>query len=259
MISPVLLIKLSENDKRLIFVLLIALIILLLIIGAIGYLITKVMKRQASKLETAVYDVVVTKVIVDEKHFKKYAWRKNCQMFLKQAWIPLVIIATGSLILLIRAIVTNNWAYNPFNYQDGFASVLWVWNWAETPTTSFFGITIMNAWPPILNEPHLVGAAWAAYIFVPCLIVGGIWYIIAVQGFFARLLKTNSLAHSVFKKSLENYNQTRGFTDGGPQPAPVPPQTQTQTQPQQTQPVASPFGGQQNNGGNQFPPIGGQQ
>lgn len=255
MISPNVLIQLSESEKRLIFVILLALIVVCLIIGAIGYLIWKVMKRQGEKLDTAVYDVVVTKVIGDEKQFKRYAWKKNCQMFLKQSWIPLAVIAFGSLILLIRCIATNDWAYNPFGYSRGFASVLWVWDWSNAPTTNVFGLTVLSAWPPALNTPHLVGEAWAAYIFVPCLVVGGAWYLITVQAFFARLFKTKSLAHSVFKKSLDNYNQTRGFTDGGMQPPPVPPQPQPQPQQQVMNPQDQFF----NNGGNNFPPMGGQQ
>ena len=118
MINPVLFIKLSEGDKRLIFVIFLALLILLIIVGAIGYLITKVMKYQASRLETAVYDVVVTKVITDEKAFKKYAWKKNVQILLRQTWKPIAVIAFGFIILLIRAIIYNNWGYNPWNYTD---------------------------------------------------------------------------------------------------------------------------------------------
>ena len=246
MISPNVFIQLSEGDKRLIFVIFLALLILLIIIGAIGYLITKVMKYQSTKLETAVYDVVVTKVITDEKAFKKYAWKKNVQMLLKQTWIPILIIAFGFLILLIRAIIYNNWTYNAFNYTDGFGTLFHVWDWKTVPTTKIFGITVISEWPRALNTPHLEGHAWAAYIFAPCLIVGGIWYILAVQAFFARLFKTKSLAHSVFKKSLENYNQARGFTDGGPQINTNPtPQPQPQTQP------TNPF---PPNDGNGFPP-----
>ena len=250
MINPLLFIQLSEGDKRLIFIILLALIVVLLIIGAIGYLITKVMKRQASKLETAVYDVVVTKVITDEKAFKKYAWKKNVQMLLKQTWIPLAVICFGSLILLLRCIIYNNFKYNPFNDTDGFGTLFWTWKWNEAPRASFFGITLISGWPPLNNTPHLEAHAWAAYIFAPCLIVGGVWYILAVQAFFARLFKTSSLAHSVFKKSLENYNQARGFTDGGPQISPNP----APVQPQPVDPIRThqyPPSGD----GNGFPPV----
>lgn len=252
MINPVLFIQLSENDKRLIFVLLLAIIVILLIIGAIGYLITKVMKFQSTKLETAVYDVVVTKVITDEKAFKKYAWKKNVQMLLKQTWIPIAIIAFGSIFLLIRAIVYNNWSYNPFAYQDGFGSLFWVWDFAGAETTTALGIKVWKEWPPLVNSPHLVADAWAAYIFAPCLIVGGTWYILSVQAFFARLFKTKSLAHSVFKKSLENYNQARGFTDGGPQINPNPAPVSPQPQPQYQDPTR--IHGYPPNDGNGFPP-----
>ena len=250
MINPVLFIKLSEGDKRLIFVIFLALLIILIIVGAIGYLITKVMKYQASKLETAVYDVVVTKVITDEKAFKKYAWKKNVQILLRQTWKPIAVIAFGFIILLIRAIIYNNWGYNPWNYTDGFGSLFWVWDWENAPTATVFGITVISEWPRALNEPRLVGDAWAAYISVPCFLVGGVWYILVVQGFFARLLKTKSLAHSVFKKSLENYNQARGFTDGGPQ---INPNAGQQTQPAPAPQPSNPF--PPSDGGNGFPPT----
>ena len=249
MINPTVFIQLSEGDKRLIFVIFLALLIVVIIIGAIGYLITKIMKYQSTKLETAVYDVVVTKVITDEKAFKKYAWKKNVQMLLKQTWLPVAIIAFGFLILLVRAIIYNNWSYNPFNYTDGFGTLFYVWDWNTVPTTTIFGIKVISEWPRALNTPHLTGDAWASYIFAPCLIVGGIWYIIVVQGFFARLFKTKSLAHSVFRKSLENYNQARGFTDGGPQ---INPNAGQQPAAQPATPPANPF--PPTDGGNGFPP-----
>ena len=62
-------------------------------------------------------------------------------------------------------------------------------------------------------------------------------FFFAQISFKTRLFKTKSLAHKVFSKSLENYNQARGFTDGGPQintnvnVNPQPAQSPTATQP----------------------------
>ena len=71
------LISLSENDKRLIFALFIILILVFVLIGYIGFLITKVMKWQGKKLDSLVADPVVTHVITNKKHFFRYARKKN--------------------------------------------------------------------------------------------------------------------------------------------------------------------------------------
>ena len=63
------LVSLSENDKRLIFALLLVFILVFVLIGYIGFLITRVMKWQGKKLDHVVADPVVTRVITDKKHF----------------------------------------------------------------------------------------------------------------------------------------------------------------------------------------------
>ena len=76
MINLVLL-KLTENDKRVIFILLAVIILLLVLIAYIGYLVTIVMKWQGKKINNHVTDAVVTGVIKSEDQFKAYARKKN--------------------------------------------------------------------------------------------------------------------------------------------------------------------------------------
>lgn len=262
-INPNIFIQLSESEKRVLFVILLALIVIIIIIGGIGYIIQRVMANQGKRLDDAVYYVCTYKVIKDERHFKRYAFKKNCQMFIKEAWLPLLIVVIGGLVWLIRDIVYNDFAYNPLNRFDGFGSVLWVWDFSNPIYyTKVFGLTILCEWPALLNSPHLVKEGWGAYLSVPCIAIGGIWYIITVQAFFARLFKTRSLGQQVFSKSLDNYNQLRGFDKPAAQ-QPAAPQPQPQVQPQNQQgPFQQPFFPGQNNGGNNgngFPPFGGQQ
>ena len=90
--NSLLLIKLTENDKRIIFVLLAVVIILLVLIAYIGFLVTKVMKWQGKKINNYVTDAVVTGVITDEKQFIRYAKRKNSLVFYHQGRIPALIL-----------------------------------------------------------------------------------------------------------------------------------------------------------------------
>lgn len=201
------LIQLSESDKRLIFAFLLIFILLLVLLSTIGSLVIKSIKKQGKKIETSVYNVVVTRVITDKKAFKKYAKKKNWRLFYKSSKIALIIMLVSFLILMIRNIIFG-WDYNPFNKEDGFSTLLFLWNFSDPECyNEFFGIKLLSKWPPLINSPHFVIEAWAAYLFVPGILVGVIWYLTAVQGLIARSLHIRKLSDSLFEKDLSKFNQ----------------------------------------------------
>ena len=202
-------ISLSETDKRVIFVLLLVIIVTLVIFGYIGLIVTRVMKWQGKRVDQFTHDVVVTKVIDNKKDFVRYARKKNWVWFFKQAWKPLTIILIASLFLIIRNAITGDWGYNVFDHQKtGFGTLLFIWD-INDPNIykEFFGIRLIADWPPLISTPHWSWDAWVSYIFVPAIFVGGIWYLIALQCVVARTIRIYQLKHSVFDKSLDNYNQ----------------------------------------------------
>ena len=81
MINPILL-SLSESDKRLIFAILLGLVLVIFIIGYLGFLLTRLMKWQAKKMDSLVHDAVKLKVITDKNHLIKYGRKKNWNLFL---------------------------------------------------------------------------------------------------------------------------------------------------------------------------------
>ena len=108
MINPIL-VTLSDNDKRMIFSILLIVIILLVLIGFLGYLLFRIMKWQSRKMDTLIHDVVVNKVIIDKKHLVKYGRMKNWALFFKQAYIPILLILVGIIVLIIHNSIYNNW------------------------------------------------------------------------------------------------------------------------------------------------------
>lgn len=74
----------SESDKRLIIAFFLVFVLFFVIIGIIGYFIVRTMKWQGKRLDSKVSDVVFTRVITDKKIFKKYAFKKNWIIFIKQ-------------------------------------------------------------------------------------------------------------------------------------------------------------------------------
>ena len=202
-------ISLSETDKRVIFVLLLLIIVTLVILGYLGLLVTRVMRWQGKRVDQFTHDVVVTKVIDNKKDFVRYARTKNWVWFFKQAWKPLLIILLAVLFLIIRNAVTHDWNYELWSHKTtGFGTLLFVWDFADPNIyKEFFGVKLISDWPPLVNTPHWVWDAWVSYIFVPAIIIGGVWYLVACQCVVARTIRIWKLKHSIFDKSLDNYNQ----------------------------------------------------
>ncbi len=202
------LVSLSPADKRVIFFLLLLLIVALLILAYLGYLIKRIMIYQGKKVDEMTHAAVMNKVIVNKQHFLRYANKKNWILFFKQSYIPLLIILFGVLVLIIRNIATQDFAYNVFDYKKtGFSTLLFLWDFSNPDNyTKVFFLTLLAKWPDLLNIPHFEIEAWASYIFVPCVFVGGIWYLVSVQRVLARKIRIIKLSKSLFKKDLENVN-----------------------------------------------------
>ena len=204
-INPVL-ITLSDNDKRMIFSLLLVIILVLVLVAFLGYLLFRIMKWQSKKMDTLVHDVVVNKIITDKKHLVRYGRIKNWALFFKQSYIPLLIMIVGGLVLIIHNSIANNWAYNPFSTVDGFGTIFWTWKLSGEFSGSStdlirFQIIVLD------NTPHLVAEAWAGYVACPLLLVGGAWYLISASCLLSRTFLLYKRSREVFEKSLEGFNQ----------------------------------------------------
>ena len=202
--------SISENDKRLIFALLLVVILIFVLIGYIGFIVTRVMKWQSKKMDTLVSDVVVTRVITKKIPLLNYGRKKNWRLFFKQSYIGIIILVIGTLVLLIRDAVCKDFAYNVFDYNvTGFNTALFLWNFDGVFQKQ--GAALLLNWPVLINRPHLSKDAWASYIFMSCMIVGGIWYLLAIQSLISRTIRLYYLSTTVFEKSLEGYNQNTQF------------------------------------------------
>ena len=209
MMGPLFLIQLTENDKRIIFALCIAIILVFVLIGLLGSLVIRTMKWQGKRCDTLVSDVVTNHIVTTPHQLRVYASKKNSRCFLKQAWIPVILIIVGVLIIVIRNAILKDWSYNPFNIDDGFASLLFVWKLSYNDPDAYtiiFGVKILAKFV-LINEPHFVTAALCSYFAVPLVVVGGLWYLVAAQAYLARTIRAYKLSKTVFEKSLEGFNQ----------------------------------------------------
>lgn len=199
--------KLTENDKRLIIVLLLLVILLFVISGYVGLLVKKIMTHQANKMEDMVHDVVKTGVINDSKHLRKYGTKKNHRQLFKEARIPVIIMLAASLSLLLYCLINQNFAVNVFDIDKyGIGTLFFHFDWDNAPKAKFFGLELISDWPPLYSAPHWSWDAWGAYLFVPGMFVGGIWFLVNVQAYIARSYRLFKLSKTIFNKSLDNFN-----------------------------------------------------
>ena len=205
--TPLFLLKITENDKRVVIALLFIIIILFVVIGLLGSLIVRTMRWQGKKCDTLVSDVVTNHIVKTPHQLRVYAAKKNIRHFIKQAWIPIIIIIVGVVTYLIRNAIVGQWDYNPFNTEDGFGSLFFVWDFSKIITTPETGVGILINWPQKMNEPHFEPSAIPAYIAVSCIIIGGLWYLVVAQAYLARTIRAIKLSKKVFEKSLENFDQ----------------------------------------------------
>lgn len=198
------LIALTENDKRILIAIGLLLILIFVLVGYIGLLVERTMKRQAKRAGIMMHNVVAAKVITTPRAFIKFGKKKNNRLFFKQAYIPFIILLFALFIYIIYGAITHNWAYKIFSKEDGFGSLLFLWDFAHAPKVHWFGIEIISGWPDLINTPHFVGTAWAAYLIVPCIFIGGIWLLVIVQAHIARSFRIRKLAKTVFNPTLDN-------------------------------------------------------
>ena len=206
---PRLLISLSEKDKRVILIFFLLVIVAIAFIAIIGAIITRVMKWQGKRMDDLTHDVVVTNVVDNKKDFLRYARIKNWYTFFKQAWKPLLILLATSLIIIIHNGATNNWQYDMLDYEKtGFNTLFFIWDFNDPDIYhSFFGIRMICDWPTIINYPHFSLEAWASYLFFFGMIIGGTWYLVALQCVIARTIRMYKLSYDLYRKSLDGYNK----------------------------------------------------
>ena len=138
-------IKLSENTKKALIILFLVFIILFVLIGYISLAVQGVMKKQGSKADEMLHNVVKADYFEKEKQLRKFGWKKNVKVFYLQDRIPFLILLGCGLAYVLYCLFASKWGYNPFNKTDGFATLFFeLGNW---PKEKFFGITLISGWP----------------------------------------------------------------------------------------------------------------
>lgn len=197
-------ISLNESDRRLLIALLIVALVVFLLLGALGMLIRYVTGKMSRRMDYEIHDAVVYRVIQTPEQLKKYGNAKNNQLFFRQS-SPAILIALGSLLFyIVYSLCVKKWDTDFFGQ---FGTLFYHFDWGNPNNyAQVFGLTLLAKWPDLLSSPTLHGEYWGAYVLVPLWLIAITYYLLMCQAYMARLFLLRKRTHTVFEKSLDDFN-----------------------------------------------------
>ncbi len=196
--------SLNESDKRLLIVLLVIMIFLFIIVGLIGALIRFVTIRFGKRMDYEVHEAVVLRVITTPEQLKKYGGIKNNRYLVRMSIPPFVLAFLSLIVWILYSTIYGVWARN---YFGEFSTLLFNFDWSNPNNfVNFWGLTLLAKWPDLLSSPTWNNAYWGSYLLVPLWLASIVWYIVVIQAYLARKARLNKLSHSIFEKSLDDFN-----------------------------------------------------
>ena len=203
-------VQLADDTRNLIISFTLIFVLVFVIFALLGKVTYHVMKWEGKKAEDMVHDVLVTGVIKNETKLFFFGLRKNRRLLIKQAWIPVTLMAFGGLMLLLYCLIHNRWGFNPLGWSNGwgFGTLLYHFDW-KGAMGEFFGIKMVVRWPAVTHEPRWYWSAWGSYIFVPCMSVGLVWFLLMCQAYMARSIKLFFVCKNAFRKNLDDYDPNK--------------------------------------------------
>ena len=203
-------INLSENTKKALFILFLGIILLFVFVGYLSLAVQSAMKKQGSKADGMLQNVVRADYFSKEKEFMKFARKKNARVFFVQARIPFMIMLGAAIAYFLFCLFSGWWGYNPFGRERGFASLFY--KFGDWPREKFFGISLISGWPKVLEVPTFKVEALFSYFFVPALLTGAVWFLICTQAFISRTIRIRKIASSIYRKKLAPEEPTQSTT-----------------------------------------------
>ncbi len=196
--------SLNESDKRLLIILLIVMIFLFIIIGLIGALIRSITIRFGKRMDYEVHEVVILRVITTPEQLKKYGRVKNNRQLIRMAVFPFLVGLLSLLIWIIYSTIYGVWSRN---YFSEFSTLLFNFDWNNPNNfANFWGLNLLAKWPDLISSPTWYNEYWGSYVLVPLWIITIVWYLVVIQAYLARAARLNKLSHSIFEKSLDDFN-----------------------------------------------------
>jgi len=195
------------NQRLELLYLLLALIFLTFaLIGGIGWLFETLIKKYGDQVDAETWKIYETRTVNTPKEFARVAFKKSHrQAFKDYFWALLTIASMVGLLLGYMAIFNDPSLIDDlFKYQTrGFNTIFPIFDWANIPTSEFFGLNLISDWPVLLNVPRFVPEATISYILFLLTLLGTLLTFRATLSLIGRTLRIQSKKNQIFMKNLD--------------------------------------------------------
>lgn len=197
------LIKLSENDKRILLFVLFLVVILLVLLGIIYDGIRLLIRTQGQEINRMMTPAYKSGAIANKKHFKQIARRKSHVYFYRKYRFTFLFGLLAFIIYGTVSLFYKHWL-NIFDYElEGFTTLFYILDMENAPRANFFGIEIINQFPEAISRPHFSALAIPSYILAPIFVYVFVSALILSLGLFSRTIAINKIARGLFTHTLE--------------------------------------------------------
>lgn len=197
----------SINQRLELLYLLIALVLLALaLVGGIGWLFETLIKKYGDQVDAETWKIYETRTVNTPKEFAKIAYKKSHrQAFKDYFWALLTIgLMLGTLFGYMAFMNDPTLIQDLFNYETrGFNTIFPIFDWANIPTSNFFGLNIISDWPTLLNVPRFVPEATISYVIFLLALFGGLLLMRATLALIGRTLRIQNKRNQIFMKNLD--------------------------------------------------------
>lgn len=197
----------SINQRLELLYLLIALVLLALaLVGGIGWLFETLIKKYGDQVDAETWKIYETRTVNTPKEFAKIAFKKSHrQAFKDYFWALLTIgLMLGTLFGYMTFMNDPTLIQDLFNYETrGFNTIFPIFDWANIPTSNFFGLNIISDWPTLLNVPRFVPEATISYVIFLLALFGGLLLMRATLALIGRTLRIQNKRNQIFMKNLD--------------------------------------------------------
>lgn len=199
--NPILLVQMSEKEKKLLITLTIVIILLFVLFGLIYESIRSLMRRQAKVVDSYMYELCKYKVITKPTDFVNYVFKRETK--------TLYCRCKNFLRLAILLFFFTIWYYSTF-HNGSFETIFtaldrltFSLNW--TYTTIFNSITIIDNWPTISKYPNPLLTVDGYVVYISLLV--SIWILFGLISstiaFIARISRSKKVSVEVFAPNLD--------------------------------------------------------
>lgn len=210
-----LLVRLSDEDKRMIYTLIIVVLVLIALIGLISRGLVKYMQLKGREVDNYTHDLVKYGVLAKPRQFRKYVYGREFKSFTKSNRMPILImlIAAAGVYLYLDLIAGQDISVVWAAIDGLWFSVEW------PPAEPFFGIVIPNDWPTVYAHfPEFVNGSFefrdnitvlplldtlVIYVGFLTFVISYIFFMGSTLTYFGRIGRGWKASTMVFQKHLE--------------------------------------------------------